>query len=119
MVIVVVMDGVNIMVNPIIIANKPGIPRLENIGYEEQSDKFVINFRNHKFLDQPFNGILIIRLTNLPQRMPSKTLVFNTNSKQQTVTTPGGQELNASDVTESIYLMYYDSYENILQTLGI
>ena len=108
------------MINPYILANRGGIPRLESIGTEETVDKFAFKFRNHRFLDRPYSGFIFFKLSAIPSTATATLpVVFDTNGKQQTLTKLGGDPATVADLKPEggIYITYYDSYSNLLQLL--
>ena len=101
-------------INPFIMANKNGIPRLESTGVTVGTANVRFSFRNHPFLSAPFS---------LAQPVPAGTtgtlpVVFDTNGTTQDLTTIAGANVTASDITGTgIYLCYYESGSNTLQIL--
>ncbi len=107
-------------INPFIMANKNGIPRLESTGVTVGTANVRFSFRNHPFLSAPFSGLILFRLA---QPVPAGTtgtlpVVFDTNGTTQDLTTIAGANVTASDITGTgIYLCYYESDSKTLQIL--
>lgn len=108
------------VISPFIMANKNGIPRLESTGVTVGTTNVRFSFRNHPFLSAPFSGLIVFRLA---QAIPTGTtgtlpVVFDTNGATQALTTIGGADVTAADITGTgIYLCYYESASNTLQIL--
>ena len=100
-------------------ANKNGIPRLESTGITVGTANVRFSFRNHPFLSAPFSGLILFKLA---QPVPAGTtgtlpVVFDTNGTTQDLTTIAGANVTASDITGTgIYLCYYESGSNTLQS---
>ena len=107
-------------INPYIMANKNGIPRLESTGVAVGASNVRFSFRSHPFLSAPFSGLILFRLA---QPMPTGTtgtlpVVFDTNGSMQALTTLNGADVTAADIAGTgIYLCYYESGSNTLQIL--
>lgn len=107
------------MIPAYFMANINGIPRIESTGVVVGTDSVVYNFRSHNYIRRPFNGLVLVRLN---QPIPTGTtatlpIVFNSGNAQP-VTTYGGEELTAADITGTgVYLFYYDSASGTLQLI--
>ena len=108
------------MINPFILANRGGIPRLESTGTSEQFDKFVFSFKNHRFLNQFFSGFIFFKLPPIPASATATLpVVFDTNGKSQALMSPAGVPVTVADLKQDggIYITYYDSQSSLLQLL--
>lgn len=107
------------MIPAIYLANKRGIPRMESTGVTVNTANVAYTFRAHNFTTE-FNGLVIIRINSAIPTGTTGTLpvVFTSERGTQQLTTIGGVDVTAADITGTgIYLCYYDQSSSILQVL--
>lgn len=98
------------VINPYILANRQGIPRLEATGVTVSTTAATFSFNPHRFLNEPYCGLLIVKLPAYTAPATAVPIVFSTNGKTQTVTTYGGTTVTSSDVNEAgVYLFFYEN----------
>lgn len=107
------------MISPFYLANRMGIPRLEDVGVTVTSTNVIYNFRNHPLFQTPFNGLIIFKLSAIPSGTTSTLpITFESTSRQQELTKIGGVAATVGDITgEGIYLAFYESNTSTLQLL--
>lgn len=98
-------------INPFILANRGGIPRLESVSVSASATAVTFSLRRHPFLSSPFSGLLILRLSAVPEGAAGTLPVYlETNGTAKALTSFGGAAVTASDLPgEGIYLAYYES----------
>lgn len=104
-------------INPYILANSQGIPRLKATGVTVTTTEVRFSFVNHRFLNFPFVGKLLFKLPAIPAgTTETLPVVFSTNGNTQTaVSYETGETLTVADVTRAgIYDAIYDSEDGIL-----
>ena len=104
-------------INPYILANSQGIPRLEANGVNVTSTEVRFTFQNQAFLNAPFVGLILFKLPNIPTGTATTLpVVFGTNGNNQAaVNYDTGAALTVADVARSgVYLAIYDSVDGIL-----
>lgn len=100
-------------------ANIGGIPRIESTGVVVGTENVTFNFRTHNYLRRPFNGIVLVRLS---QPIPTGTtdtlpIIFDSGTSQP-VTIYNGEALTVADLPGTgVYLFYYDSASGTLQLI--
>lgn len=111
------MHGGNmVIINPYILANKQGIPRLESTGVSVNTTNVVYSFKNHPFLNSNFAGLIIFKLPAFTAPTTAVPVVFDTNGKSVSVTTLDGANITSADLNKSgVYLAFYDG--TVLQLL--
>lgn len=101
--------------------NRGGIPAISSVGVNVSTTEVQFDFNNHRNVDAPFRGLLIVRLN---QAIPAGT----TTTLPITFTTGGGNAqrlagFNGADITVAqisgtgIYLCWFESQTNTLQLL--
>lgn len=107
------------MINPIYLANRQGIPRLEDIGISVSTTEVTFNFKSHPLFQTPFSGLIAFKLSAIPSGTTGTLpVVFSSSTRSQALTNLGGVAVTAADLTqEGIYLAFYDSESNLLQIL--
>lgn len=106
------------VINPFILANKNGIPRLEATSVSINTDNVTFNFNNHPFLNNYYSGLLIFKLPSFTAPTTAVPIIFNTNGTTVNLTTLGGTNVTSAQINLSgIYLTYYDG--NTLQLLNV
>lgn len=104
-------------INPYILANSQGIPRLKATGVTVTSTEVRFSFQNHPFLNAPFVGKLLFKVPAIPTGTTSTLpVVFATNgSSQAAISYETGETLTVADMTRAgIYEAIYDSEDKIL-----
>lgn len=104
-------------INPYILANTQGIPRLRATGVTVSATEVRFSFVNHPFLNAPFVGKLLFKLPAIPEGTTGTLpVVFATNGNSQSaINYATGETLTAADVARAgIYDAIYDSEEGLL-----
>ena len=104
-------------INPYILANTQGIPRLRATGVVVTDTEVRFKFANHPFLNYPFVGKILFKLPAIPEDTAATLpVVFSTNGNSQSaVSYETGEALTAADITRAgIYDAIYDSEDGIL-----
>lgn len=104
-------------INPYILANSQGIPRLQATGVTVTTTEVRFSFQNHPFLNAPFIGKLLFKLPAIPTGTTATLpVVFSTNGNNQTaVNYDTGAPLTVANVARAgIYDAIYDSEEGVL-----
>lgn len=98
-------------INPFIMANRGGIPRLEATSVNVGTANVTFNFRNHPFLNNSnFIGLVLFKLPSYTAPATAVPIVFNTGGKTENLTTVGGVDVTSAELNQSgIYLAVYDS----------
>lgn len=105
-----------VIINPYILANKQGIPRLEATGVSVNTTNVVYSFKNHPFLSSNFAGLIIFKLPAFTAPTTAVPVIFDTNGKSVSVTTLDGANITSADLNKSgVYLAFYDG--TVLQLL--
>lgn len=104
------------MINPFIWANKNGIVRLEATGVTINTSNVIYTFQPHRFLSNPYSGLILFKLPSFTAPTTAVPIIFNTNGINQAVTTLNGDAVTSDNLNKSgIYLAYYEN--NTLQLL--
>lgn len=104
-------------INPYILANSQGIPRLRATGVTVTATEVRFTFQSHGFLNNPFIGKLLFKLPAIPAGTTGTLpVVFATNGNSQTaVNYATGATLTAADIARAgIYDAIFDSEDGIL-----
>ena len=104
-------------INPYILANSQGIPRLKATGVTVTATEVRFSFLNHPFLNYPFVGKILFKLPAIPAGTTATLpVVFSTNGNSQSaVSYETGEVLTAADIARAgIYDAIYDSEDGIL-----
>lgn len=102
--------------NPLILANRNGIPRLEATGVNVSTTAVTFTFQRNAFYNRNFAGLIIFRLPAYTAPATAVPIIFDTDGESQAVTTLGGAAVTSADLNLSgIYLAFYDG--NVLQFL--
>lgn len=98
-------------INPFIMANRGGIPRLEATSVNVGTSNVTFNFRNHPFLNNPnFIGLVLFKLPSFTPPATAVPIVFNTSGNTEALTTLGGDPVTSAELNKSgIYLAVYDN----------
>lgn len=103
-------------INPFILTNAQGIPRLEATGVTVNTSNVVFSFKNHRFLNYPYVGLILFKLPSYTAPSPAVPIVFDTNGNSQALTTLNGAAVTSAELSSAgIYLAFYDG--NTLQLL--
>lgn len=104
-------------INPYILANSQGIPRLRATGVTVSATEVRFSFLNHPFLNAPFVGKILFKLPSIPtdtdETLP---VVFATNGRNQSaVSYETGEAVTVADFARAgIYEAIYDSEDGVL-----
>lgn len=104
-------------INPYILANTQGIPRLRATGVTVSATEVRFSFVNHPFLNAPFVGLILFKLPVIPAgTADTLPVVFATNGNAQAaVNYETGEALTVADVARAgVYLAMYDSEDGLL-----
>lgn len=97
------------LVNPFIMANRNGIPRIEATGVNITITAVTFNFQRNAFYNKNFAGLIIFKLPSYDAPTTAVPVVFNTNGEQQEVTTYGEVQVTSAMLNKAgIYLAFYD-----------
>ena len=106
-----------ILLNPYVYANKNGIPRLEANSVNVGTSNVTFTFTPHNFLNMAYSGLVLFKLPEFTAPATAVPIVFNTNGKDQDLTTLGGDTVTSATLNKAgIYLAYYEN--NTLQLLS-
>ena len=106
-----------ILLNPYVYANKNGIPRLEANSVNVGTSNVTFTFTPHNFLNMAYSGLVLFKLPEFTAPATAVPIVFNTNGKDQDLTTLGGDAVTSATLNKAgIYLAYYEN--NTLQLLS-
>lgn len=111
------------MATPIIPFNRFGIFGIESVGTPTvTADDITFKFQEHPYVNAPYNGVLIVRITTGSPIGGDGTLpvFFQTgNNARVAVTKVGGVPLTAADVINTgYYWFFYDSRTGVLQAFS-
>ena len=104
-------------INPLILANSQGIPRLEATRVNVAATEVQFVFQNQAFLNAPFIGLILFKLPLIPAgTTDTLPVVFTANgSNQAAINYNIGVAMTVADFTRSgVYLAIYDSEDKIL-----
>lgn len=99
-------------------ANVGGIARVEAVAVKVEADRVTYTFRSHPWIRGNYNGLVIIRLLDLPDGIPIIPVFFNSGDGDVAPTKVGGSQLQSSDIVgDGVFLFYYDSALKQLQVI--
>lgn len=100
-------------------SNINGIPRIKARRVTVNTDTVDFGF-NPDWDRNPFSGILIVYLTDLPEGTTATLPVrFNMAGNTLNVTLAGGTNATVADLPNpGVFLVFYDRIDNILQLIG-
>lgn len=104
-------------INPLILANSQGIPRLEATRVNVAATEVQFVFQNQAFLNAPFIGLILFKLPLIPAgTTDTLPVVFATNGNSQAaINYETGAPLTVADVARAgIFLAIYDSEDGAL-----
>lgn len=104
-------------INPYILANTQGIPRLRATGVTVTTTEVRFSFINHPFLNYPFIGKILFKLPAIPAgTTETLPVVFSTNGNNQAaISYETGEPVTAADIARAgIYDAIYDSDDGVL-----
>lgn len=104
-------------INPYILANSQGIPRLQANSVTVNTSEVRFSFQNHRFLNAPFVGLILFKLPSIPTGTTATLpVVFATNGNNQAaINYETGAPLTVADVARAgIFLAIYDSEDGTL-----
>lgn len=98
------------VLNPFIWSNKGGIVRLEATSVNVGTSAVTFNFQSHRFLNAPYSGLILFKLPSYTAPSTAVPIVFNTDGKEQAVSTVNGEDVTSANLSGSgIYLAYYEN----------
>ena len=105
------------------LANRAGIARIASTGVNVTTTGVTINFANHGYLNSPYRGLVIVKLTTPIPTGTTATLPvqFSSGTAASTVapTKLGAQPITVADLPGAgIYLFYYDNVDGTLQQVS-
>lgn len=111
------------MATPIIPFNSRGIYGIESVGTPTvTTTDLTFKFQDHPYVNVPFNGALIVRITTAAPVGGDGTLpvFFQTgNNPRVAVTKANGEPFTAADVANTgYYWFFYDSRTGVLQAFS-
>lgn len=100
-------------------SNINGIPRIKARRVTVNTDTVDYGF-NPDWDRNPFSGLLIVYLTDLPEGTTETLPVrFNMAGNTLNVTLAGGTNATVADLPNpGVFLVFYDRIDNILQLIG-
>lgn len=102
--------------NPLFLANRNGIPRIEATGVNVSTTAVTYTFQRNAFYNRNFAGLILFKLPAYAAPATAVPIIFDTDGEQQTVTTLDGVTVTSAELNKSgIYLAFYDG--SILQLL--
>ena len=102
--------------NPLFLANRNGIPRIEATGVNVNTTAVTYTFQRNAFYNRNFAGLILFKLPAYTAPTTAVPIIFDTDGEQQAVTTLDGAAVTSAELSKSgIYLAFYDG--SILQLL--
>lgn len=102
--------------NPLFLANRNGIPRIEATGVNVSTTAITYTFQRNAFYNRNFAGLILFKLPAFTAPATALPIIFDTDGEQQAVTTLDGVAVTSAELNKSgIYLAFYDG--SILQLL--
>lgn len=102
--------------NPLFLANRNGIPRIEATGVNVNTTAVTYTFQRNAFYNRNFAGLILFKLSAYTAPATAVPIIFDTDGEQQAVTTLDGAAVTSAELSKSgIYLAFYDG--SILQLL--
>lgn len=102
--------------NPLFLANRNGIPRIEATGVSVNTTAVTYTFQRNAFYNRNFAGLILFKLPAYTAPATAVPIIFDTDGEQQAVTTLDGAAVTSAELSKSgIYLAFYDG--SILQLL--
>ena len=102
--------------NPLFLANRNGIPRIEATGVNVNTTAVTYTFQRNAFYNRNFAGLILFKLPAYTAPATAVPIIFDTDGEQQAVTTLDGAAVTSAELSKSgIYLAFYDG--SILQLL--
>ena len=100
-------------------SNINGIPRIKARRVTVNTDTVDYGF-NPDWDRNPFSGVLLVYLTDLPEGTTTTLPVrFNMAGNTLNVTLAGGTNATVADLPNpGVFLVFYDRIDNILQLIG-
>ena len=108
------------MVNVIVPFNRRGTFGLQSLGHPPvTATNVTIHFDAHPFINAPYNGMLIVEMTSVPETSTLHVFFQAGNGAKVAVTKAGGVPLTAADIQQTgYYLLFYDRGRGVLQTFN-
>lgn len=102
--------------NPLFLANRNGIPRIEATGVNVSTTAVTYTFQRNAFYNRNFAGLILFKLPAYTAPTTAVPIIFDTDGEQQAVITLDGVAVTSAELNKSgIYLAFYDG--SILQLL--
>ena len=102
--------------NPLFLANRNGIPRIEATGVNVNTTAVTYTFQRNAFYNRNFAGLILFKLPAYTAPATAVPIIFDTDGEQQAVTTLDGAAVTSAELSKSgIYLAFYDG--SVLQLL--
>ena len=102
--------------NPLFLANRNGIPRIEATGVNVNTTAVTYTFQRNAFYNRNFAGLILFKLPAYTAPTTAVPIIFDTDGEQQAVTSLDGAAVTSADLNKSgIYLAFYDG--SVLQLL--
>lgn len=104
--------------------NRTGIVGLETLGVIAETGSLTFTFQNHPYVNTPFNGLLLVKLTAKPPSTitGNEAIYFETKGllgSRKAVTKAGGTPLIASDITiPGYYMFFYDFNTGVVEAIS-
>lgn len=109
------------IINPVFLANRGGIPRIESTGVNVTTTGVNWEFKTDIRLSRMFSGLVIVRLAQAVPEGTTATLPvsFVSAGSTQPLTGFGGAAITAGDIPGTgIYLAYYEGSTGVLQLMA-
>lgn len=108
--------------NPFITVNKSGIPRIQSESVKLETNDVIYDFNPHRFLNYPYVGLIIVKLSATPSTPTAAGAVYFTtagNNKTQVYDALGEalESTNTAFTSGGIFIGWYS--DNKLQLLNI
>lgn len=95
--------------NPLFLANRNGIPRIEATGVSVNTTAVTYTFQRNAFYNRNFAGLILFKLPAYTAPTTAVPIIFDTDGEQQAVTTLDGAAVTSAELSKSgIYLAFYD-----------
>lgn len=104
--------------------NRQGVYGLATTGVSATSTEVTYTFENHPYVNNPFNGLLLVRIASPIPDGTTGTLpiYFETTGalgSRKAVTKVGGVPLTAADITGvGYYLFFYDFRTGVVEAVA-
>ena len=108
------------MANVIVPFNRRGTFGIKSVGTPTVTATDVtLHFDEHPFINAPYNGMLIVEITTVPETSTLPVFFQAGNGAKVAVTKGGGVPLTAADIQQTgYYLIFFDRGRGVLQTFN-